>query len=68
MARVLKKARTQMSEQEQLTALLFWYAEQQVTAHREGKLRQAVWYRRSARSVGVNIMQMVRAGTWHTGS
>jgi len=51
-------------EQKELWSLLLWYTEQQVQAHREGRLRQAVQYRRSARAVGVNIMQQVKAGEW----
>ena len=51
-------------EQQQMTFYLFWYTEQQVKAQAEGRLRQAVWYRRAARSVGVNIMLMVKEGEW----
>lgn len=51
-------------EQQQLTKLLFWYTEQQVKSVAEGRLRQAVWYRRQSRYVGVNIMKMVEKGEW----
>jgi hypothetical protein len=51
-------------EQEQLTKLLFYYTWQQVKAQKMGRLKQAVWYRRAARSVGVNIMLMVKEGEW----